>query len=90
MGLVEQLLTMALLVLSSRTGLPASRSVRLGFILFESRGLKAHLRTVEDTQGDPVAGMRPSVLVGRMSAKPLSDQPRTDNEVNRGISEQHN
>lgn len=90
MGSVGQVLTTVLLVLSSRTGLPASRSARLGSVLFESRGLKAHLRTMESAQGDMVAGMRPSVIVGKMSAKHLNDQPRTENEVDKGISEQHN
>lgn len=77
MGLVEQVLTMALLVLSSSTGLPAPRSVRLRSVSFESRGLKAHQRTMEDAQGDMVAGMRPSVIVGRMSAKHLSSPGQT-------------
>lgn len=74
MGLVEQVLTMALLVLSSRTELPAPRSVRFRSVSFERGGLKAHLRTTEDAHGNMVASMRPSVLVGRMSAKPLTVQ----------------
>lgn len=72
--MVEQVLTMALLVLSSRTGLPAPRSVRFRSATFERGGLEAHLRTMEDAHGNMVASMRPSALVGRMSAKPLTAQ----------------